>query len=253
MYKIKKSYGIICCKKVDNTISLLLVKKQNTYYFYEFLNGGYQKNDDTHLMKLFNNMTYHEKIIIMSMNFSNIWYYAYKKYFDNYLSESTAANNYKYYLKKKTKFENMFLVDGGKRLKNLISKSMNTDTIWEFPKGRKENPDESDINAAIREFKEETNLDEDHYNILWNLPPIIETFTDFGVTYQNIYYYAECCENKNLIIGKNLPLSEVADVKWININQCHLMIFDKDAHHRLIKLFKIIIKKYKNYIKKISI
>mgnify|MGYP001561369531 CR=1 FL=1 len=62
MRKIKKSYGIICCR-VHNKhgFQIILVKKCVTYYFCEFVYGKYAKHDIMHLKRLFNNMTYHEK------------------------------------------------------------------------------------------------------------------------------------------------------------------------------------------------
>ena len=190
MSKIKRSYGIICCRKINSAYQIILIKKPVTYYFCEFILGHYRRKDEQHLKKLFNNMTYHEKCDILSLKFNIMWYRIYK-------SDPEKINNdriSKYYYKKKTKFETNFLYDNGKRLRYLISDSKNTETQWEVPKGRKieinysiqsdakvlpdkkiltnkqtatnRNEKEEDLNAAIREFTEETRISSNKYDIL---------------------------------------------------------------------------------------
>jgi 8-oxo-dGTP pyrophosphatase MutT (NUDIX family) len=260
MSKIKRSYGIICCRKQNNAYQIILIKKPVTYYFCEFILGHYRRKDELHLKKLFNNMTYHEKCDILSLKFNLMWYRIYKSDPEKINIDSIS----KYYYKKKTKFETNFLYDNGKKLRQLISESKNGDTQWEVPKGRKlenklnklENIDfdkkykEEDLNAAIREFTEETRISSNKYNILWHAIPYIETYSEFGITYQNIYYFASAIGEwePSIKFSNNQQISEVASIKWCGKNDIKYMNLENIIYNRLKNMFDKLIKKYKKMI-----
>lgn len=253
MTKIKKSYGIICCRKhVDKGLQIILVKKPVTYHYCEFIAGHYRKTDDAFLLKLFNNMTYGEKMDIINMKFAVMWYRVYKNNPEQSFIPGSNINafQFKRYAKMKAQFEDTFMPDGGVRLRKLINDTCNAETLWEIPKGRKvEHIFEESLNAAIREFEEETLITEDKYKILFCIKPYIETYTDFGTTYQNTYYYADAIdiwEPKIKFANKQL-VSEVQDIKWCTLTNVLNMQLDVHTHKRIIKLFKIIGKKYKNF------
>ncbi len=307
MVNIKRSYGIICCRKhIKNGFQVILIKKPITYHFCEFISGHYRKNDEQHLRKLFNNMTYHEKIDILSMKFNNMWYRMYKTNPDQVFLQANGSSISKQYYKKKNKFETSFLQDGGCKLRSLISDSINAETLWEIPKGRKkEHTDtknkekkiyetkkqeninitynnrkdgidpvknlpwrnktdtthapieykfhrEDNINAAIREFSEETTISADKYKILWHLKPYIETYSDFGITYQNIFYYAETIGDwePNIKFSNNQQISEVSAIRWCGKTDLNHMALEKTTYQRLLNMFVKVYKKYNNYKKK---
>jgi 8-oxo-dGTP pyrophosphatase MutT (NUDIX family) len=252
MSRIKKSYGVICCRKDPvHGLQIILIKKPTTYHFCEFVAGHYRKSDDAHLKKLFNNMTYHEKMDILSMKFAVMWYRMYKVTPEQVFSHS---NNFytKQYMRKKAKFEVSFLHDSGIRLKKLMADTVNAETLWEVPKGRRqENIDEGLINAAIREFSEETLIDRRKYQMLWHLKPYIETYSDFGTTYQNIFYYADITNNDlswepNIVFSNGQQISEVSAVRWCSFVDIKAMRLDPNTHRRLVNMFKKMAKKYKN-------
>jgi 8-oxo-dGTP pyrophosphatase MutT (NUDIX family) len=248
MTRIKKSYGIACCRTHPTYgLQIILIKKPTTYHFCEFVSGRYRKNDDAHLKKLFNNMTYHEKMDILSLQFSTMWYRIYKSSLDQYFSKTMVVQN-RQYMRKKTKFETSFLQDGGTRLKKLIADTTNAETLWEIPKGRKmEHVSEEHINAAIREFTEESGIDSAKYSVLWHLQPYIETYADFGTTYQNIYYYAKAIGEwePTIKFSNGAQISEVSAISWCSIRDIENMKLDPSTYKRLIKMFKKITKKYK--------
>jgi hypothetical protein len=240
---------------------IILIKKPVTYYYCEFILGHYKRKDEIHLKKLFNNMTYHEKCDILSLKFNVMWYRIYK----TDPEKINIDNISKYYYKKKTKFETNFLYDNGKKLKQLISESRNAETQWEVPKGRKlnncnytRNKDdtrykdetrykEDNVNTAIREFTEETLISSNKYNILWHVKPYIETYSDFGVTYQNIYYFAKAVGewNPSIKFSNNQQISEVSSIKWCSKNDIKYMDLEITVYNRLKKMFDNLIKKYK--------
>ena len=84
---------------------------------------------------------------------------------------------------------------------------------WEFPKGTRTN-NETNLECAIRNFKEETGLKCDKYTILDRLYPLIEIKQGLdGINYKHIYYIAVLNNNLSkidLVIGaKGTPLQLV--------------------------------------------
>jgi 8-oxo-dGTP pyrophosphatase MutT (NUDIX family) len=250
MPPIKKSFGIICFRPSTSGHQILMVKKSVTYHFCEFAAGHYYKHNPNHMQLLFNNMTYHEKMTILSLRFQNIWYQIYRENPDKVFLQGCHSVWAASYFKKKKKFEMTFLLDNGDKLRELIANSSNVDTTWEFPKGRRdETKSESEISAAIREFYEETGIRDDKFSIMWHLTPYIETYTDFGTTYQNIYYFASAIgiwEPEFKFYDKQ-QMSEIAAVKWISKSNLHTMKLDPSTYKRLINSFTKIIKKYKSH------
>jgi 8-oxo-dGTP pyrophosphatase MutT (NUDIX family) len=250
MQSIKRSYGIVCCRPHDNGLQILMVKKSTTYHFCEFVAGHYRKQNHTHLIKLFNNMTYHEKMDILSFKFANMWYRIYMENPDKAFLQNNSQNYWaSSYVKKKNKFESSFLSDGGEKLKKLIANSINVDTIWEFPKGRKnESKKEGDVETAMREFHEETGVDESKYKLLWDIKPYIETYEDFGTQYKNTYYFASAIGdwNPELKFYEKQQISEVSSVRWISRVDLAHMNLELVTYQRLLNSTEKIIAKYKN-------
>ena len=247
--KIRKSYGIACCRIIKGEFQILMIKKSITYHFCEFVLGKYHKRNYKYLMNLFNNMTYHEKIDILSLKYLTLWYRIYQTnpedtYFvrNKYVTRNS-------YLTKKNKFESLFLYDGGKHLRKLINSSFNADTLWEIPKGRKDTDEEKDINASIREFYEETCISGHNYKLLWHCKPLIETYIDLDVQYRNIYYLAEATHNWNpkLFFNNKQQLSEISQIKWINFDEIKYLNLPKNTKHRTMIKFNNIKKIFKKY------
>lgn len=246
---IKKSYGIICFRRKENNLQILMVKKSTTYHFCEFVAGHYRKQNDQHIIKLFNNMTYHEKMDILSMDFSNMWYRIYRENPNKVFFHGSKNIWAGSYLKKKNKFEETFLRDSGLKLRKLVSNSCNVDTPWEFPKGRRdETKKEGDVETAIREFYEETGIKDSQYILLWHIKPYVETYTDFGTTYQNIYYFANAIDTwePEFKFYDKQQISEVSAVRWISKHDLSHMKLEEITYKRLLNSFNKIITKYKN-------
>lgn len=147
----------------------------------------------------------------------------------------------------KNKFEKRFLFDEGKRLLKLIKNTRSVSKLWEIPKGMI-NKNESTLNAAIREFREETNIKKNKYKILYNINPLEYIFVDDNITYKYVYYLAVMLDNKyvpnvELSITSN-SLKESIDIKFLNIIE--ISIINKDL--KFNKFIKEIFKKTKPYI-----
>ena len=107
---------------------------------------------------------------------------------------------------------------------------------WSFPKGHMEK-DETEIETAVREVKEETNLD---VEIDANKRYTIEYVTDKGNLKQVVLFIAKC-------IGGEIKAqeSEVNDIKWLNFNEA----IETITYDNTRELFKKILKE-ENYERK---
>ena len=239
------SYGIALTRKnkINNNNELLFIKKRITYAYITFIKGVYNKNNDNELINLFNNMTAEEKICIMSLNFNIMWYKSYLTLPHNRIISKDLSK----FENNKNKFEKRFLCDDGKRLLRLLKNTKSINNLWEIPKGMV-NKNESDINAAIREFNEETNIKKNKYKILYNINPITYIFVDENVTYKYVYYLAVMLDNKYVpnieldTLGSSIK--ESIDIKFLNITEIAMI----NNNFNFMKIIKKIFKLTKAYM-----
>jgi len=282
---IKKSYGIALCRFNTqlNEYEILMIKKRYTYCFVEFVLGHYNKNNDARLLYLLNRMTNEEKIDILSLDFGQIWYRIWlvnpESIYTSYDKKLTHEEHMKYVNCKKH-YERCFLVDKGERLISLINKTHNDETLWEIPKGRKSYPQEKEINCAIREFYEETRIDNSQYTILFDISPKKLIYTNTKARYINYFYIAVSTSpitdkdkfvvpdavdmdsdiwrrrrhNKfrratdkltDLSFTNKHQVSEVISMKWISLSKLQLIDKDRSMHNMVRGLFKLLRKRKK--------
>lgn len=210
----KRSVGLIGVRlRADESFEYLLVKKRLTYEFVDFVMGRYNKDQ---VDKMLNKMTIDEKLDIMTLDFAKMWYRVYLK-----VNVTDGM-----FIKKRNKFDAYFLKDQGASLLQKIgqSESCGNDSLWEFPKGRKE-AHETDLTCAVREFREETRISKQAYSIL---PGIIRTqsFIDNNVRYDNVYYVAliTCRYSKPRITLSNLTqVKEINDIRWMTADEIRMI------------------------------
>ena len=229
----KVSYGICLCRIGNNGVQMLMIKKRTTYAFTSFVNGTYEHHDEKYLRKLFNNMTHTEKLLILHKDFDYMWKHTWMQDVKN-----LSGNRVGKFLDKKNKFRKL-IDDGGRRLRCMINGSNNSDTLWEIPKGRKQ-MNERNLDAAMREFYEETNITPDDYTISWSATVINQSYIDGGTKYINYYYIAE--PNKNIDgrmnFGNAHQISEVQAVQWVDKTTLKLLITNTRVQERTLKLYK---------------
>lgn len=268
--KTKTSFGVALCrynKNKNNSVEIMVIKKRYSYAFLSFVMAHYKKNDTKYIKYLFNNMSFSEKIDILSMQFSQMWYRIWlnlpEKYFnitDVYKSTKfanspienryTSAEIYKLFFEKKNKFESNFLNDKGKKLQTLIQNSDDAEILWEIPKGKKDDHNETNMDCAVREFYEETSITHDKYKILYNIEPLVDSYVDNDTIYKTIYYTATLKdENEDFtpqIDYRNFDqISEIEQIKWVSLSEIKFFNLPKSMHFRLIKLYKSIIHTFK--------
>ena len=166
------------CKE---NLTFLMLTKRYTYGFYDFINNKYNYHNNVQVNKLLNEMTAEEFNNVINKPFDELWEMihhkqkypvSYEKVF-NKIRTNIKGNIYKY----------------GNRF---------TTPEWEFPKGKK-NANETDLIAATREFKEETNLKDEDFVVFDNIKPIVENYTGTdGLNYSYFYYIALIKPNINI-------------------------------------------------------
>jgi ADP-ribose pyrophosphatase YjhB (NUDIX family) len=225
MTKTKISYGIALCKSIDNKIEVMMIQKRFTYAFFNFVWGKYNKFDPS-FKKMFDKMTYEEKICILNMEFEDIWFRLWlnKPIKDKYISDHyfSRSNNLMdintLYNKKKAIFENNFIRYGGNLLKKTILLSKTATTKWEMPKGSI-NEGETMIDCAMREFYEETGISDTYYDVLYGTKPIVECIVEDEVIYKHYYYLATPridFQPRFKFCNYN-QISETKNVQWLSL------------------------------------
>jgi len=197
------SCGILLIRGInDPPVSILMVKRKDSMAYMEFIRGKYDPSNSEYIQRLMANMTTHEQNQIVTETFDSLWTKLWGAGRDTQSTE--------YYLAK----EYFNVIDR----KSLIERSptMFTEPEWGFPKGRR-SKGETDLECAVREFWEETNIPADAYRVVPNVL-FTEIFTGTnGVNYKHIYFVA-FLKNKYLLPNEKLltPLQkrEVSEVGW---------------------------------------
>jgi 8-oxo-dGTP pyrophosphatase MutT (NUDIX family) len=184
-------------------------------------------------------MTLEELLDIWSLDFKQIWYRI-------WLNTNCDTELYK---RKYTKFYTSFIkTDNGTYLRNLLQQVRNYNYLnWEVPKGRPKNMQETNLDCAIREMKEETGLNKPDYFIIPNVRRYVN-YISLGTRYICTYYIALINPNIkyfNHNIFKNMSnFTEISETKWFDIDKIRTV--DDHKHHleSLVKPAFVLIKKY---------
>tara|TARA_B110000908_G_scaffold167822_1_gene221457 strand:- start:982 stop:1875 length:894 start_codon:yes stop_codon:yes gene_type:complete len=178
------SYGVILYRlNVDSQVlEYLLICRKHSIGYIEFIRGNYNIDNIDYLIKIFKTMTDDEINNIYTLSFRQLW-------------TNLWNNKYKYnseYARSKQKFYNLKNNKYSIGIRQLVKKtSQYREPEWGFPKGRK-NINERNIDTAVRECYEETNIKQSDYDIQqYNDTPITfkEEYDAFNnKTYKLIYY-----------------------------------------------------------------
>jgi 8-oxo-dGTP pyrophosphatase MutT (NUDIX family) len=264
--------------EIMEKIKFLLVRRKHSLGFSEFIRGKYVVSNINGVRGLFNQMVPEEISLIRENTFDQLWNYFWgiktpiisipienkneDKICDNSNIQEISSNNLnifnkkEYYdskskfmiLKEKKEIESDLVLDLDFYL-NTSSPSYLTPE-WGFPKGRKKRG-ESDIECAIREFSEETDIDESSIEILKNIKPIEEDLTGTnGIRYKHIYYLAELKEENANVISDEVRYSnsEIGDIGFYNYEEASGLI--RDYHIEKKSILRCIMNYYMDLIKK---
>lgn len=223
-------------------IKFLLIRRKHSLGYLEFIRGKYKVEDEIKILSLLKIMTPIEKDKILTKSFDVLWTDIWKKtsYIQIYQNE---------YNRSKKKF---LTLKNSNKLNELIKKTTLKFLTpeWGFPKGRRSN-NEDNITTAIREFKEESGLNNNEFIIINNVKPFEEIFYGSnGIQYKHIYYFALYNgENKMLKVNKNdSEFQEIGDIGWFNYMETINLIRDYHYFRKKIitSIFLFIVEKYCN-------
>lgn len=191
----------------QDKIKFLMVSRNHSIGFIEFMRGKYDVNDVDQLISLFEQMTIEEHYDLAERGLKSI--------IDEFINDTVSSNvpTKKYELNHFQESINKFnrLLNDKSLKYDLYFYLNNIHPKWigqeyGFPKGRR-NATEKNIECAKREFTEEAGVGSDQYTILNKLKPVNEVFYGTNnVRYKHTYYVAlanpvELVNEKNGEIG----------------------------------------------------
>lgn len=188
--------------------SVLMVRRKDSMAYMEFMRGKYDIANTEFVKRLVSNMTIQEQQLIVNETFDTLWLKLWGPGRDTHSIE---------YELSKTQYETV-----DRKALVEAAPSVYVEPEWGFPKGRR-SKGETDIECAIREFWEETNIPRDAYEILPNLS-FTEIFTGTNeVKYKHIYFVALLKDSNHATIKQKLnhiQQREIASVSWKTLQEC---------------------------------
>ena len=191
-----------------NQVSVLMVKRKDSMAYMEFIRGKYERNDEKYIKKLLSNMTIQEQSILKTEEFDKLWTKLWGQGRDTRSFEyENAKESYNY-------------IDRTKLVSE--AQSIYQEPEWGFPKGRR-SKGETDVECAVREFEEETNIIADSYKVYEDLS-FTEIFTGTNnVRYKHVYFVAVLRNSKLINLDQKLTPTqrrEVSAVAWKTLKEC---------------------------------
>jgi 8-oxo-dGTP pyrophosphatase MutT (NUDIX family) len=241
------SLGIICYKINNNEIKFLMIQRKDSLSFMEFIRGKYDTQDINYIRQLVSAMTLTEKNMLLKKNFDEIWNYVWCQ------SYTSVIKHTKEYLESKQKFD---ILIANNILFGIIESILEVNSLqnceqeWGFPKGRRKLR-ETDMDCAVREFCEETRLQNEDINIYNKIIPFEEIFYGTNnVLYKHSYYVAKLNkEDSTLSIDPKCidQIREVRALQWFSYDE--VLSHIKTYNIERIEIFKqsyLIIKNIEN-------
>jgi 8-oxo-dGTP pyrophosphatase MutT (NUDIX family) len=189
-------------------VSVLMVRRKDSMSYMEFIRGKYDSHNIDYIKRLFSNMTLQEQQSVLNEPFDALWTRLWGNSRDKESFEFSASQN---------KWASL-------NIKKLIQESPSkfNEPEWGFPKGRRARG-ESDLECAIREFYEETNIPKEAYHVLENLT-FTETFVATNdIKYKHKYFVAVLRNSKLFDITQKLTVTqkrEISSIDWKTLAEC---------------------------------
>lgn len=225
---IKKYSGIKLFCKNDlfiasenmSKINFLLVRRKHSLGFSEFIRGNYVVENINGIRGLFSQMVPDEIELLKHSSFEELW---------NYFWRTTEITYKKKFIESKNKFTKLKSKENIEFDLDFYLKTVSTDyqyPEWGFPKGRKKRG-ETDLECAIREFSEETEIPINKINILNSIKPIEEELVGTnGIKYKHVYFLAETTPDFNISDLQQVSDPEIGDIGFFDYDQCLSLLRD---------------------------
>lgn len=189
-----------------NTTRVLMIRRKDSMSFAEFMRGKYDPANTEYVGLLIGNMTIEEQTAIRNQTFETLWKTLWG---DDHASADFIASRDKF-----NQLDRISLVQN--------NPSVYAEPEWGFPKGRRVR-NESDVDCAIREFTEETNIDRDAYLVLRNIR-LEETFEGLnGVQYRHVYFVAVLTQPDQINLNQRftaMQRREISGISWKTFAEC---------------------------------
>lgn len=244
------SHGIILFRKKNGIIQFLMIRRKDSFGYIDFIRGKYSPYNPEKILITINEMSNYEKNNILTLPFDELWC----KMWGNTNKKNTQYKNEE--ITSKKRFEtitNGVIVDNKEiNLKQLVEMSSTNwqEPEWEFPKGRR-NPNEKDVDCAIREFEEETGIHRKNIQIVDNIVPFEEVYIGSNhKSYKHKYFlaYYQDVDNKGDVL-ENFQDTEVSKIEWKTIEECLESIRPSNLEKReLIENINKVIQEYSFYL-----
>ena len=215
------SLGILLYRDGPHGRQYLLIMRKDSLGYVEVIRGNYPLDDLEYLKAIIEEMTISEKHKILNYPFERLWS-------ELWVEDEEKKNKYKKEFINSMKYFNK-LQEGIEingeliTLRRLVLESISKWDVpeWGFPKGRR-NLKEKDLDCALREFEEETDISRKDIFVIKCIPPIEELFVGSNKKKYLHKYYIAKLTNENLEIGinanKKLQLIEIGDIQWFSLS-----------------------------------
>lgn len=248
------SFGIIGIIKHENQFKFLMIRRKDSFGYTDFVRGKYSQTNISQLQNKIDEMSIGEKKLLIEfleseqdskVFFEKMWKDKWgppdgtiKQITDMYgIIHNNAMDDKQFKMEEDTSFKKFDTIKKGIysngeyiTLLDILKKSTTTwsETEWEFPKGRRNVPEEPDIKCALREFEEETGISKSKLMIFNNVLPYEESFIGTNnKPYKYKYFLAyininDELENKKDIdsLFTNYQRNEVSALSFKTFEQC---------------------------------
>ena len=190
------------------TVSVLMVRRKDSMSYMEFIRGKYDPQDLGYLRRQFSNMTADEHRLILEESFETLWTRLWGNGRDTQSIEYELARD---------KFNSLNKLELISEIKHPFK-----EPEWGFPKGRRMRG-ESDLDCAMREFYEETNIPKDAYEVMPNMV-FTEVFIGTNnIRYKHVYFVVKLKDSRSFNLKQKLTQlqrREISAVDWKTLEEC---------------------------------
>lgn len=190
--------------------TLLMIRRKDSMSFAEFMRGKYDPTNTEYVSRLIRNMTIPEQTSIRDLTFDTLWR---TMWGDDHASADYVVSRDKF-----LQLDRTGLVEN--------NPSPYAEPEWGFPKGRRIRG-ESDVDCALREFVEETNIPRDSITVLKNIR-LEETFEGLnGVRYKHVYFVCLLKDPNAVNLEQrftSMQRREISAIGWKSLAECESYI-----------------------------
>lgn len=211
----------------------LMIRRKHTLGFICIITGKYPNGNHSQLQDCIDRMTIYEKSRIVENSFDSNWEYLWAGHLNVVFSNKAFAQS---------KYESHASL-----ILSMVSASSTSwiEPEWEFPKGRMIHM-ETELDCAMREFEEETNISRCNIRVITNVKPFNEIYLSCNnKVYKNTYYIANLSSDVSTINLLQFQEEEVSKMEWKDVNECleNIRPYNKEKKE-LIKSIDDMLKEY---------